>query len=98
MPYIAKEDRNRIINGGEPQNCGELNYMLTRIVDNYLIKCVQQRGTLKYEDINEVIGAMDCAKLELYRRVAASYEDVKVEQNGDVYHVPPKTHPAENTT
>ena len=31
------------------------------------------------------MGALECAKLELYRRVAAPYEDVKIMENGDVY-------------
>ena len=30
---------------------------------------------------------LECAKLELYRRVAAPYEDEKIDQNGDVYDV-----------
>jgi hypothetical protein len=30
---------------------------------------------------------MDCAKLELYRRVAAPYEDEKMAEAGDVYQV-----------
>jgi hypothetical protein len=32
-----------------------------------------------------MIGVLECAKLELYRRVAAPYEDAKCEDNGDVY-------------
>ena len=28
---------------------------------------------------------MECAKLELYRRVAAPYEDLKISEAGDVY-------------
>jgi len=35
--------------------------------------------------INAIIGALECAKLELYRRVAAPYEDDKIAENGDVY-------------
>jgi len=33
----------------------------------------------------DAIGALECAKLELYRRVAAPYEDTKIAENGDVY-------------
>ena len=32
-----------------------------------------------------LIGVLECAKLELYRRVAAPYEDDKIDENGDVY-------------
>jgi len=40
---------------------------------------------LRYQNINDLLGALEGAKLELYRRVAAPYEDEKVESNGDVY-------------
>ena len=32
-----------------------------------------------------MVGVLECAKLELYRRMAAPYEDEKIEDNGDVY-------------
>jgi hypothetical protein len=37
--------------------------------------------------VNEAIGVLECAKLELYRRVAAPYEDEKIAESGDVYTV-----------
>jgi hypothetical protein len=40
---------------------------------------------LSYSKINEVIGVLECAKQELYRRVASPYEDSKKEANGDVF-------------
>ena len=43
---------------------------------------------LKAEDkitTAEVLGVLECVKLELYRRVAAPYEDKKCQENGDVY-------------
>ena len=33
-----------------------------------------------------LVGVLECAKLELYRRLAAPYEDLKIEDNGDVYN------------
>ena len=30
------------------------------------------------------MGVLECCKLEFYRRVAAPYEDIKIEENGDV--------------
>ena len=54
--------------------CGELNYAISTLVDQY----ITNRCGL-YGAINEVIGVLECAKLELYRRIAAPYED------GDVY-------------
>jgi hypothetical protein len=89
MPYIKQERREAILNGEKPQDAGELNFAISVLVDNYL----KDKGGIRYAHLNDVIGAMDCAKLELYRRVAAPYEDEKIEENGDVYksneRVPP---------
>jgi hypothetical protein len=63
-----------------PYSPGELNFVLTRILDDYIVR----RGK-NYLIINEVIGVLECAKLELYRRIAAPYEDEKLADNGDVY-------------
>ena len=81
MPYIDEVARRRLADGGVPESCGELNYAITRLVDEYLVRA----GGVRYAHINEVIGALECAKLELYRRVAAPYEDAKIEDSGDVY-------------
>ncbi|MGH9904381.1 MAG: DUF6899 family protein [Pyrinomonadaceae bacterium] len=81
MPYITSEARARLDKGGKPETAGELNYAITRLVDDYLI----QKGGIRYAHLNEVIGALECSKLELYRRVAAPYEDQKLSETGDVY-------------
>ena len=82
MPYISTEDRNDLDNRAMPETAGELNYMISALLDDYLV----EKGK-NYANINEVIGMLECAKLELYRRVAAPYEDEKIDQNGDVYDV-----------
>jgi hypothetical protein len=84
MPYIKREDRFmiNIESFAHPENPGELNYCITRIINNY----IKFKG-LKYNILNEVIGVLECAKLELYRRIAAPYEDKKIEENGDVYTI-----------
>ena len=69
------------MSGDEPRDAGELNFALTTIVDKYL----QSKGGLRYAHINEAVGALECAKLELYRRLAAPYEDQKMKEAGDVY-------------
>jgi hypothetical protein len=81
VPYITGEARARLDAGGRPETAGELNYAITRLVDDYLIA----RGGIRYAHLNEVVGALECAKLELYRRVAAPYEDAKRDETGDVY-------------
>lgn len=80
MPYIKWEDRDELEMGSPPNNAGELNYLLTRQVLRFLGPV-----TPTYTAYNEAIGALECAKLELYRRMVATYEDEKIKQNGDVY-------------
>jgi hypothetical protein len=85
MPYIKHTDRPQFEDaarelGCRIENAGDLNYVISMIVNIYL-----KRKTCRYKVINEMIGALECAKLELYRRIAAPYEDTKIEENGDVY-------------
>jgi hypothetical protein len=40
---------------------------------------------VRYAHLNEAIGVLECAKLELYRRIAAPYEDRKMGETGEVY-------------
>ncbi len=56
-----------------------LNYIISRIAS------VEIRQNHRYATIVEAIGALECVKLELYRRLAADYEDQKCEENGDVF-------------
>lgn len=79
MPYIKQEDRKALDAGDTPQTAGELNYCFSKIADQYL------QGGFNYQRINDIVGALDGAKMELYRRLAAPYEDTKIVENGDVY-------------
>jgi len=60
--------------------CRELNYVITSICIEYL----NTKGK-NYQAVNDIVGALEGAKLEFYRRIAAPYEDMKIKQNGDVY-------------
>lgn len=83
MPYIDKKRRNDLSdleNCAEPKHCGELNYFLTQICLDYLHSTEK-----KYKDYNEIIGVLECCKLEFYRRTVSRYEDLKILENGDVY-------------
>jgi|TARA_R110001583_G_scaffold193721_2_gene362819 hypothetical protein len=91
MPYIAEEKRMMlehalatlaagIIVEDPKEQAGVLNYCITSLLNEVL-----KTNGLKYRNINELIGVLECAKLELYRRVASPYEDVKKDSNGDVY-------------
>lgn len=87
MPYVSPEARQRLDGGDAPDGAGELNYAITRLVDAYLSRMAGRDGRLRYAYLNEAVGVLECAKLELYRRVAAPYEDGKITENGDVYSV-----------
>lgn len=81
MPYIKQEDRVALYfePSDTPQTPGELNFVITSIAHRY----IQEHGQT-YGVFNSVIGALECAKMELYRRRVAPYEDKKIEENGDV--------------
>ena len=93
MPYIEPNDRKKYdlaiekivdqlnisgITGFYP--VGELNYIISTIIKKTL-----DRQGLRYQTVNAIIGALECCKLELYRRIAIPYEDEKIKLNGDVY-------------
>jgi len=85
MPYIHPAYREALdpyiedlIDQIDYGSMGEINYIITRLCDAML-------GEVRYSKINSLIGVLECAKLELYRRVAAPYENDKIDENGDVY-------------
>ena len=88
MPYIYQETRYELKHLTEPlldgtiDSAGELNYLITCLCNDYLKQLPKS-----YQAINYVMGALEGAKLELYRRVVAPYEDLKCKENGDVYTV-----------
>jgi hypothetical protein len=91
MPYIPADKRTnlddplaslaaKVIVEDSRSQAGVLNYCITALFNEVL----KTRG-LNYSNVNELIGVLECAKLELYRRVASPYEDEKIQSNGDVY-------------
>ena len=91
MPYISKDKRMLLehplasLAAGviveEPKNqAGVLNYCISALLNEVL-----KTNGISYRNINELIGVLECAKLELYRRIATPYEDEKIQSNGDVY-------------
>ncbi len=84
MPYIDKDRRevldftiSKIADGC--RDWGEVNYVITTIVTKFVL-----RLGLNYAVINAAIGCFVSAKEEFYRRVVASYEDLKIHENGDI--------------
>lgn len=84
MPYIKKSDRITAIAMG-PRTVGELNYIITRTCMRYITREKESyMASSLYAIYNEVIGALECAKLELYRSQIADYEELKKRDNGGI--------------
>lgn len=87
MPYIPRDQRDSVETDLQdsglsfiPQNAGELNFIVSTLIANY----IKENGC-KYAVLNEMIGALECAKLELNRVIIGPYEDIKIRENGPVY-------------
>lgn len=89
MPYILKTEREKfndlvkilvhdLSESGEYD--GKLNYVISSIINGIL----KEKGK-NYHELNKIIGVLECTKQELYRRVISPYEDIKIQENGDVY-------------
>jgi hypothetical protein len=81
MPYIEASQKIAIDEGGMRvvATAGDLNYFITRALIQFWSR------DKRYLTICIIIGTLVCAALEFYRRVAVSYEDKKIIDNGDVY-------------
>jgi len=91
MPYLPTEERydiERII----PQlsaailapgtnTPGSLNFAISSLVD----EMVAARGE-SYGLYDAIMGALECSKREIYRRMVAPYENEKQKENGDVFN------------
>lgn len=84
MPYIKKENRIKhddILKDIDYfiLDMGDINYFVSSMLKMY----IEVHGE-SYSNYNSLVGVLECIKLELYRRKIASYEDVKIGQNGDI--------------
>lgn len=97
MPYIINEKRKQVdaqlghlidaVVEASENNVqvlpGILNYCITKMLKaTYFM--VTRKTKLSYADHNSVVGVLECAKQEFYRRSTAPYEDEKIVENGDV--------------
>lgn len=90
MPYIKQEEREVIdklvfdlkkeIKNKNIKNCNQLNYIFTQLIHTFI-----ETNGKNYQNLNNVIGLLDCVKLEYYRRIVSVYEDEKFKENGDVF-------------
>lgn len=93
MPYIPREDRPAydalvdelaalIRHHDPPKRKGHGNYVVTQILRKAW--GVDRPGGETYAAWADVIGTLECAKLELYRRFVGPYEDGAIARNGDL--------------
>ncbi len=89
MPYILREKREvldpaireladafiKLDDGGN--FAGNLNYAVTKLLFTLYPEP-------NYQRFNDMVGALECCKLELYRKKVGPYEDVKEKENGPV--------------
>lgn len=81
MPYIDdRKERtclNNLIYGFSTilKKTGRLNYFLFKLA---------KYTCYSYREYRDFIGELEAAKLEIYRRQIAPYEDKKIKENGDV--------------
>lgn len=78
MPYLKPKDR--IAAMGWTETAGDLNYRFTMLIKQHIEKMGES-----YQTYNDIIGALECCKLELYRRKVEYYENQKCLENGDVW-------------
>ena len=87
MPYIPQKERKRyksalsdLINELEKSNwsSGHLNYIFSKIAKS------AWDSHSRYDQANKIIGALEAAKLEFYRRRVVIYEQLKEIENGDI--------------
>lgn len=96
MPYINEEERpeledaiNSLITAirenktglNNPNDMashlGRINYSFSRVLGGLM-------GSPSYNKIAMITGVLENIKQEFYRRVASPYEDIKINQNGDI--------------
>ena len=85
MPYIPTSEKEKVdrgliaLNLSELKDSGALNYAIHQIIAQYI-----SQNKESYQTFNDAIGALECAKMELYRRLISEYEDKKILLNKDV--------------
>ena len=93
MPYIdpacrrelyphVEELANQISRLPKNARAGATNFAIFMLICDILYNGPSSK--FKYDDLNEMFGALECCKLELYRRLAAPYEQKAMKRNGDI--------------
>ena len=81
MPYIPQDFRGSLEKlyktiKAHDLSFGELNYLIFRL-------CLDTIEP-SYENYATFIGTLETCKLEIYRRIVATFENQKIRENGDI--------------
>ncbi len=93
MPYIPAADRpaydsdidriaSKLAANPPETRKGHANYVITQILRQAW--GVDKPEGESYSHYADMVGTLECAKLELYRRWIAAYEDIAIAKNGDL--------------
>ena len=89
MPYIDPSERPEFSPHahGTPAalTSGQLNYQICELVQDFLEARQVLNRQVRYDDYNACIGALECAKQEVYRKLIVPYEKRKERENGDCF-------------
>ena len=90
MPYIKQEQRKlvdkqidklaKLYEENFKGTTGPANYIIT----SFLLRVLRPKEGWTYESLSDIIKTLECAKLEIYRRLVTPYEARKIVQNQDV--------------
>lgn len=91
MPYITQEKRKEMetslfplleyVKTTDKLVAGDLNYLYS------MISKVFFERKKSYQTANDIVGALEGAKVEFQRRILAPYEDGAISRNGDMYEM-----------
>lgn len=88
MPYI-KEAIKETIDLPYVRDDGQLTYVIDKMAEELLSqKCDYDWDNLSYAMVAQVVGDIECAKLEFARRILFLLEDRKLVENGDCFEAP----------
>lgn len=88
MPYIKKQEREKFakvlqefseLQKNTNLSSGDMNYLLTSILLEF-----SKKNQVNYAKYNEIIGVLECCKLEFYRKIITPYEKQKISENGSL--------------
>lgn len=85
MPYIPTSQKEKVdrgliaLNLSELNDSGSLNYAIHQIIAQYI-----SQNKESYQTYNDIVGTLECVKMELYRRLISEYEEKKILLNKDV--------------